>query len=1041
MALNVGELEATLKLKSSLEKDLEAANKTLAGFGVEVRKAGTTANDSAKQFDLLGGMAARLTGLFTVGAIISFGREILKAGDDIQKMSDKTGIGTQEIQKLQYIAGQTGTGVEALVGAAQNLQQRLGSGDEGTVGALRRLGLNADAFNKLDTYRQMTLLGESVRAIKDPTEQARTASELFGKSWKEMMPALKSGMKELGDQAPVMADSVVKSLDRIGDTMTAARQQSIAWGGSFVLAIEGAGFAVGDFLSKFNPEHFGVANSEILQLAGALNDPDGLKGALVSVKKPTLDVSEAAHALTISAEETKRVIDDLDLSMSKATHARELAADLKKAHEQVILVEQGVRGGLSPALLDLGTHVDMAAQGKLYADLMNVEHAAFITKEGLQGLASNWEAVGEHTTVAIDAAKGLEFVGPLVETVGEAAERTRIKFVDFKPDLGSLAQHFVALGQIGGDAMGAIAKTAGMAFENTNMIQKSFESGDFIGGFVGMIGLAQQLGEAWDEAFGSMTEGLEEATDAWEQHAHDVTQQVTGLTDVTKTQMEALDAEAAKLKELGYSQAFANQAAAALMLNDIIEQQGGLAHMTAEELKVVTVHAQTLFGVVAVGGEEGAEATELLNQLIVGLGTDALDANGFVSELFLGLVSQAKAAGVEVDGLDKLMKGWGTQAVESVNAITEGVDGSTESLRDLGIQALASFDGTDASMRALHPTLAALRAGYAAIGESTDDAALQALLMQDTIVSGNPKVVAALDALVGENAALFNLGRLNEETFGAMERTGYRMYAQLQSSAAAAGGATEDALAPMQPWLQSAAEAATRLGIPLDANTQMLIDQSKDLGLWKDAGKSANDVLLGGMEALVGSVKELVDQLKGTIGNTETLGADSVQHMRNLQGSIAENRDRAREFQHNIGGVIGEIASIPTDISAPWDRWDNPPSPPDYNIPKVDAPWQDWGPPPSFDESMGMAAGGVVPAYAAGGLFVPRGTDTVPAMLTPGERVLTVSQNRAFEQGRLGGAASNADILAELRRLNASLLLLPETMATASRDAVLLASA
>jgi hypothetical protein len=39
-------------------------------------------------------------------------------------------------------------------------------------------------------------------------------------------------------------------------------------------------------------------------------------------------------------------------------------------------------------------------------------------------------------------------------------------------------------------------------------------------------------------------------------------------------------------------------------------------------------------------------------------------------------------------------------------------------------------------------------------------------------------------------------------------------------------------------------------------------------------------------------------------------------------------------------------------------------------------------------KSIGFANGGLVPAYAADGMFVPRGTDTVPAMLTPGEMVV-----------------------------------------------------
>ena len=62
----------------------------------------------------------------------------------------------------------------------------------------------------------------------------------------------------------------------------------------------------------------------------------------------------------------------------------------------------------------------------------------------------------------------------------------------------------------------------------------------------------------------------------------------------------------------------------------------------------------------------------------------------------------------------------------------------------------------------------------------------------------------------------------------------------------------------------------------------------------------------------------------------------------------------------------------------------------------------------------GLSAGGIVPAsfadggvvYAQGG-FQPLGTDTVPAMLTPGERVLTVAENRAFEGGLMGGVTIN----------------------------------
>ena len=57
----------------------------------------------------------------------------------------------------------------------------------------------------------------------------------------------------------------------------------------------------------------------------------------------------------------------------------------------------------------------------------------------------------------------------------------------------------------------------------------------------------------------------------------------------------------------------------------------------------------------------------------------------------------------------------------------------------------------------------------------------------------------------------------------------------------------------------------------------------------------------------------------------------------------------------------------------------------------------------SSGEAAGYSHGGVV--YAAAG-WRARGTDVVPAMLTPGERVLTVAQNRDYERFMASGSAN-----------------------------------
>jgi hypothetical protein len=61
-------------------------------------------------------------------------------------------------------------------------------------------------------------------------------------------------------------------------------------------------------------------------------------------------------------------------------------------------------------------------------------------------------------------------------------------------------------------------------------------------------------------------------------------------------------------------------------------------------------------------------------------------------------------------------------------------------------------------------------------------------------------------------------------------------------------------------------------------------------------------------------------------------------------------------------------------------------------------------------QSLGFAKGGIVPKYAANGMFVPKGTDTVPAMLTAGELVVprdTTSELQRFLANQNSGGTNN----------------------------------
>jgi hypothetical protein len=322
---------------TQFDSAVQSAGSKLRAFEGDTSKSGTAiktmTTEAGTATSVLGSMGAQLAGMFTLGAVVAFGRSVLEAGDSIQKMADQTGLSIAEVQKLNYVAGQSGSSIGSLVGAVQNLQQRLGDHDSGAAGAMKKLGINMEAFNKLGTYDQMTQLASGIRAIHDPTEQASIAADLFGKTWKEILPAIKGGMKEVGEAAPVMADATVQALDRVGDAQKRAQQQAIAWGGSVVLAIEGAGFAIGNYLSRFDPAHFGRANSEILAHETALAK---LEGRVVQGTPPVLALGEAATGMGMSFADATATAHAMDAEITASITANTKAAAAVADHTDAL---------------------------------------------------------------------------------------------------------------------------------------------------------------------------------------------------------------------------------------------------------------------------------------------------------------------------------------------------------------------------------------------------------------------------------------------------------------------------------------------------------------------------------------------------------------------------------------------------------------------------------------------------------------------------------------------------------------------------------
>ncbi|MCL2348886.1 MAG: phage tail tape measure protein, partial [Planctomycetaceae bacterium] len=121
-------------------------------------------------------------------------------GDQIEKMTYRTGMSSEALSELFYVAQIGGTDIKAVEISIKGMQKTLsGANDElgSAESKLAKLGLTlSDLAGKTPEDQFFTLL-EQLRQIKDENIRAATALAIFGKSGTQLLPMVASGTREI----------------------------------------------------------------------------------------------------------------------------------------------------------------------------------------------------------------------------------------------------------------------------------------------------------------------------------------------------------------------------------------------------------------------------------------------------------------------------------------------------------------------------------------------------------------------------------------------------------------------------------------------------------------------------------------------------------------------------------------------------------------------------------------------------------------------------------------------------------------------------
>lgn len=193
-------------------------------------KATRTMEQASGKIDSIGSSIKKgLAGYFSAQAILDFGKSLLDMADNVVRTADQTGLLISEVQKLDYIASQSGNSLDDLTGAIGQMQKFLGSGDKAVVPTLKALGLTFADLKDKSPYEQFEAMAAAIAKIPNPTDRATAATELFQKAGLKALPSLIANFEELGKKAPIASDNTIVALDKAGDQLAAFGKTAKVW--------------------------------------------------------------------------------------------------------------------------------------------------------------------------------------------------------------------------------------------------------------------------------------------------------------------------------------------------------------------------------------------------------------------------------------------------------------------------------------------------------------------------------------------------------------------------------------------------------------------------------------------------------------------------------------------------------------------------------------------------------------------------------------------------------------------------------------------
>jgi hypothetical protein len=219
----MAQMQALLKIKADVEGEgkVNALGRAIGGLSGTAGKVSGGLKGLAGAAGGLSGALGSLVPLATGAGLAAMAKGAIDAADDMNDLSQKTGVSVESLSKFQQAANASGTSIEGVGAAMIKLNRNLATGNAGAAEALTSLGISAtDASGKLKSTDAIMLeVADKFAKLPDGANKTAAAMALFGKAGADMIPMLNGGRKSIEDLAATMTGPFAKGADGLNDKL------------------------------------------------------------------------------------------------------------------------------------------------------------------------------------------------------------------------------------------------------------------------------------------------------------------------------------------------------------------------------------------------------------------------------------------------------------------------------------------------------------------------------------------------------------------------------------------------------------------------------------------------------------------------------------------------------------------------------------------------------------------------------------------------------------------------------------------------------